>query len=281
MSKLNISELFGPTIQGEGIWTGHPSIFLRLNHCNLNCAFRNGSICDTPYTSYHPEHNLPPIEASELAEIVGNTFRTHPYVEHLVITGGEPMMQQKALIEFLDSLYNWYQYNQDLGFPLITIETNGTYIPSPALSKYINLWSVSPKLSTSAQFKGSELDLRRQDSHNRLRINLQALAALCAQSIAYKPGQVRVQLKFVWSAGEPELESEIKDLLSRIRIRYQEDYHTSENILDMLDIGLMPEGQTNEQINKSAQDAIEVCIKNGWTYWDRLHIRIWGDKRGV
>lgn len=281
MSKLNISELFGPTIQGEGIWTGTPSIFLRLNHCNLNCAFRNGSICDTPYTSYHPEHNLPPIEASELAEIVHNTFRDHPQVEHLVITGGEPMMQQKALIEFLDSLHNWFQYNRDLGFPLITIETNGTYIPSQALSEYINLWSVSPKLSTSAQFKDSELDLRHQNSHNRHRINLQALAALCAQSVAYEPGRVRVQLKFVWSAGEPELEAEIKDLLNRIRIKYQEDYHTNENIVDMIDIGLMPEGQTNEQINRSAQDAIDVCIKNGWTYWDRLHIRIWGDKRGV
>lgn len=281
MSKLNISELFGPTIQGEGIWTGQPSIFLRLNHCNLNCAFRNGSICDTPYTSYHPEHNLPPIEANELAEIVHNIFRDHPHVEHLVITGGEPMIQQKALIEFLDSLYKWFHYNQDLEFPLITIETNGTYIPSLALSKYINLWSVSPKLSTSAQFKDSELGLRRQDFHNRHRINLQALAALCAQAATYEPGHTRVQLKFVWSAGESELEAEIKDLLNRIRIKYQEDYHTGENILGLIDIGLMPEGQTNEQINMSAQDAIEVCIKNGWVYWDRLHIRIWGDKRGV
>lgn len=277
--KLSISELFGPTIQGEGIWAGKPSLFLRLNHCNLNCAFRNGSICDTPYTSYDPEHKLPPIEATELAETIWNTLRDHPQTEHLVITGGEPMMQQRGLIEMLDALSDWYQYNQNLSFPLCTIETNGTYVPSPALSKHISLWSVSPKLSTSAVFaRDSGLSLARQDAHSRLRINTQALAALCAQ-VLYS--DTKVQFKFVWSTGEPLLETEIKDLLDRIRLRYMDDYHSSANILDFIEIGLMPEGQTGPQLDLSAQEAIKICLKNNWTYWDRLHIRIWGDKRGV
>ena len=47
------------------------------------------------------------------------------------------------------------------------------------------------------------------------------------------------------------------------------------------DILLMPEGITNELLTKNAQEAVKVCIERGWTLCDRLHIRIWGDKRGV
>ena len=54
---LKVNEMFGSTIQGEGMYTGIPSIFVRTNGCNLKCVFKD-SICDTSYTSFNPEKPL-------------------------------------------------------------------------------------------------------------------------------------------------------------------------------------------------------------------------------
>ena len=43
----------------------------------------------------------------------------------------------------------------------------------------------------------------------------------------------------------------------------------------------MPEGEVNEQISKISEDAVQACIRNGWRFCDRVHIRIWGNKRAV
>ena len=44
-NSLTVSEIFGPTFQGEGPFTGRAAVFLRLGRCNLDCKW-----CDTPYT---------------------------------------------------------------------------------------------------------------------------------------------------------------------------------------------------------------------------------------
>ena len=54
---LKVNEMFGSTIQGEGMYAGIPSIFVRTNGCNLKCVFKD-SICDTSYTSFNPEKPL-------------------------------------------------------------------------------------------------------------------------------------------------------------------------------------------------------------------------------
>ena len=43
----------------------------------------------------------------------------------------------------------------------------------------------------------------------------------------------------------------------------------------------MPEGELVKEISDKAEEVVEVCMRNGWTMTDRLHIRIWGDKRAV
>jgi 7-carboxy-7-deazaguanine synthase len=75
------------------------------------------------------------------------------------------------------------------------------------------------------------------------------------------------QLKFVYS-GEDSVK-EIKEILSKL------PYVNEENVM------LMPEGTTNDQLSKISQECADVCIREGWQFCDRLHIRIWGDKRGV
>src|SRR3989338_8409922 len=75
------------SIQGEGLNAGVPAIFVRFGNCNLKCSW-----CDTKYT-WHPdfrdnyEENLP--------ELFKNIKKYQ--CKHIVITGGEPMLQQDAI----------------------------------------------------------------------------------------------------------------------------------------------------------------------------------------
>ena len=76
---LRISEIF-TSVQGEGMWVGIPSTFIRVSGCNLRCVW-----CDTPYASWSPEG--PTLNLNEiLVEVKSRPAR------HVVVTGGEPMI---------------------------------------------------------------------------------------------------------------------------------------------------------------------------------------------
>ncbi|WP_228127035.1 hypothetical protein [Aliarcobacter butzleri] len=47
------------------------------------------------------------------------------------------------------------------------------------------------------------------------------------------------------------------------------------------EVYLMPLGDTADEINKNCEDVINMAIENGFKYCDRLHIRVWNNKRGV
>ena len=126
MSKISINEIFGPTIQGEGVWTGCPAIFVRLNGCNLRCVFAGGSICDTPYTSHHAER-VEPVEISEAIREIEEKMKGNTITD-LVITGGEPLLQKEALGELLREFKNRHKEVK------ITVETNGSILPTETLS---------------------------------------------------------------------------------------------------------------------------------------------------
>ena len=123
-APLRISEIY-ESIQGEGLLTGTPSIFLRTSGCNLRCWF-----CDTPFASWKPEGEYWSIE--QILEKV-----TGFHGKHVVLTGGEPMIF-KSLVPLCIAL-------REAGLHL-TIETAGTiYLPVEC-----DLMSISPKLSGSA-----------------------------------------------------------------------------------------------------------------------------------
>ena len=121
---MRIAEIFY-SIQGEGLLTGVPSVFVRTAGCNLRCAW-----CDTKYASWTPEDEEMPVE------IVLQRLDAWP-ARHVVLTGGEPMVAPgiRALAERIRA-----------GGRHVTIETNGTVPPEGMAA---DLASISPKLANS------------------------------------------------------------------------------------------------------------------------------------
>ncbi|MBI5412600.1 7-carboxy-7-deazaguanine synthase QueE [Candidatus Peregrinibacteria bacterium] len=120
--NILLNEIFH-SIQGEGPAAGGPAIFVRLSGCNLQCMW-----CDTKY-AWAPEG------ARELDEIV-RAIRKYP-CKHLVITGGEPLLQQTAIAALLKALP---EYTTE-------IETNGSI--ACRITGLIEQLNCSPKLKNS------------------------------------------------------------------------------------------------------------------------------------
>ena len=154
MTFLNVSEIFY-SIQGEGKFIGEPAIFLRLLGCNLTCNW-----CDSSYTwlfskqmQERLKNNNPNFEL-EVQNKQDNAGRmsidkllkilTMYKINHIVITGGEPLLQQNRLKHLLEYLV----------FFKVEIETNGTIVPSELTNYHQNIhFNVSPKLSNSFNSK--------------------------------------------------------------------------------------------------------------------------------
>lgn len=141
---LKVNEIFGPTIQGEGKSLGKKVVFLRLALCNLHCVW-----CDTAYTwrydAKHPHNDdvvySPKKEVHLMSEQEVFIRLVAMGVKSLVISGGEPTLQQKQLIPLLQNLKGdgWW----------IEVETNGTV---PLRSEFVSLVdqiNCSPKLANS------------------------------------------------------------------------------------------------------------------------------------
>jgi organic radical activating enzyme len=166
MSKIKLAELFY-SIQGEGRYMGVPSVFLRTFGCNFTCqgfGMPRGELskeiedivevvhmfnkyeelplvstgCDS-YASWDPrfKHLSPLVETDGIVErIIEMLPQDHWKDEHLVITGGEPLLGwQKAYPDLLD-------HPKMAGLKEITFETNGTMRLTSAFKEYLLKWSM-------------------------------------------------------------------------------------------------------------------------------------------
>lgn len=139
---LLVSEVFGPTVQGEGPSCGQRAGFVRLGGCNLDCGRGPGATwaCDTPYTwdwtRFDPRVELRTVTVPELVEQLEEMA-----VDLVVLTGGEPLLQQRRLVGLLDSC-------AERGWR-VEVETNGTIGPLPEVAAGVHRFNVSPKLTGS------------------------------------------------------------------------------------------------------------------------------------
>ena len=121
-----LSEIFS-SVQGEGILTGTPSVFVRTSGCNLRCKW-----CDTRETSWEPRGTR--VSVDEVARRVMGQG-----IKHVVLTGGEPLLSEGGLR--LGGIL------RDKGHHL-TIETAASFNPD-TFEPMADLFSISPKLRSS------------------------------------------------------------------------------------------------------------------------------------
>lgn len=253
--KLSVAEMFY-SVQGEGRTVGIPSVFLRLAGCNLLCGgygtqadkqLHDGATwrCDTIEVWMRGKA----LTFQELYE----RMKTDMLIKkidngaHLIITGGEPLMQQDNLIDFIKFLEEKMKWDFD---PFIEVETNGTIVPEPYLRTRVSQWNVSPKLANSG--------MRSFD-----RINLEAINTLALQRTH---GRSCI-FKIVISKEEDWLDF-VKDYCFETEILRHQIY-------------LMPAVDNVSSYSEMSKMVIEICKREGVNFSPREHIAVWNQKTGV
>ncbi len=242
MTTLAISEVFGPTFQGEGPSLGRRAGFVRLGRCNLDCGAGEGATwrCDTPYTwdwagklgkVYDPKLEVHKLEVDEIARRLERMN-----VPLVVLTGGEPMLQHRGLKE----LCRLVRYTAD-----IEMETNGTMAPPDWMNDWRIRFNVSPKLANSG--------VARDRAWNA--------SALRALRDTMDPA-----FKFV--ATVPEDLEEVDQLVTLLE-------------LDPESIWVMPSGTSTEELERHSAALLPAVLARCWNLTTRLHVQLWGDRRGV
>ena len=210
---------------------GQPAIFLRLALCNLSCKW-----CDTKYTwdwkRHDPKSEIIEMEPTEIEEEI----RKYE-CKYLIVTGGEPLIQQKQLLPLLEC-----HKNKDFN---IEVETNGTIVPTRNLISLIDHWTVSPKLSSSGNPRSS----REVPAVYRF------FAKLPSSHFKYV---VRNESDIV----------EVQKIMSEYSLTPQK-------------IILMPEARDREGLIERSKWLVEICKSRGYLFSTRLHIILWGNRRGV
>ena len=248
---LQVNEIFGPTIQGEGKRVGNPSVFIRLGKCNMSCEgyaveYETPSglkkcSCDSFYASdISFKDSWQECDAKQIINKIKTILPS--YKVDIVVTGGEPLLYWEDQ-EFQKLLRYYISEGHHL-----TIETNGSL--NIALQQEWQkkiLFSMSVKLSNS----GEPLQKR---------INISALTHIIDFSD-------EAYLKFVVDCGFlPKAKEEIDNILKDI---------------PKCEVYLMPLGDTAESIDRNSLAVIQMALESGYKYSDRLHIRVWNNKRGV
>lgn len=253
MNTITIAEQFY-SIQGEGPTSGVPAFFLRLTGCNLLCGgngtdrdkqLHDGATwrCDTIEVWRKGEtksyEQILMDWANQSAMPIRDLLTRKE--AHIVITGGEPLLQLKAVGDFLEWLYERMGKS-----PYVEIETNGTRLPDHKVNELVDQYNVSPKLSNSGMAPG-------------LRINSEALRFFAKQENAF--------FKFVVSSSA-DVEEAFLTFIQPFDLNPRRVY-------------LMPAAEDRDTLTRIGAEVAELCKREGFRYSNRMHLSIWNKKTGV
>lgn len=188
MNELVVSEVFGPTVQGEGPWTGRRCGFVRLMACNLHCSW-----CDTPYTWDATRFDLSAEGTSTpVAEITAQVEAMN--VDWLVISGGEPLLHQNRA--------GWHDLLVDMAARgvSVSIETNGTIVPNVVTCGYVDTIVTSPKLAHAGDPARKRLkpDVLRMLAEDGAHFKFVATGPADLDEVDMIVAQARVPARRVW-----------------------------------------------------------------------------------
>ncbi len=248
LAKLDHGPEIFHTIQGEGISAGAPAVFVRASLCNLHCRW-----CDTEYTWNftgtpwpHDKDEQPGGAKHDKGDVI---LELEP-AEVAAEIARHPC--RRVVLTGGEPLLQQDDWLEVIGHLrgrdpdyLFEVETNGTRVPAPAFDAAIDQFNVSPKLGHAGM-------------PENLRLVPEALAHFAASPKAW--------FKFV-AARAADLQ-EIDELVERHAL-------PAERIL------VMPEGRTAPELDRRALELVDACLERGWRFGDRLHVRLWGDRRGV
>jgi len=238
------------TVEGEGISAGRPAVFLRLSMCNLTCkgwaSPENPDGCDTA-ASWKIKN---PYSLSQLrSEFEVSGFLQRLYNGAILkITGGEPLIQQKALLEFLDycSVDDATSKAWDTQGFEVEIETNCTIAPDDGWRRYRTTFVCSPKLASNGD----------------------------PEEKRYKPEVIRWHVAKNWSTFKFVIKdpTDIQEIL---------DKYISKFLIPNTDVWLMPECATRQQLIDHSPMVAELCKSYGFNFSPRLQVLIWNQTTKV
>lgn len=235
---LAVNELFGPTIQGEGKNIGMPCFFLRLAGCPVQCIW-----CDTKYSwdwkNYNPKEERRIMKVDSVLDVLESKDIIYRHIKALVVSGGEPMVQQQALIPLLRVVRQQWSWWTE-------IETAGVNMPE--CSDMVNQFTVSPKLENS-----------KVPRENRLKWDvLKTYAGFGSKTV----------WKFV--VGEPNELAEVNEIVRQAGI-----------MLNKQLVYVMPLGTNSTKLKHTSEKLIQDILHSGYRITPRMHIELWGTRRGV
>lgn len=288
---MKISEIFGPTLQGEGFHTGVPSIFIRLVGCSLRCqGFGQDDptgvevpwidpladidtkqikmIEDVPKEAYtktcdsnwawHPKfkHLFRSFSAKDVVDAVstlmnGNLQKMETGIVHLVISGGEPLLPINQK-NIIDIL-------RELGTRIslnslqLTFETNGIQLMTTELQQFLRDNQIKVTMSISPKLYTVAGELPEKAIKPNI---IQQLLPM---------GNVVSYLKFV-IGDEPRQEQELHSVIAQMPPGVM--------------IYVMPVGKDSNDVLKVRRRVAELATANGFRFSDRLHAHIWDNEMG-
>ena len=290
MSKIKIAELFY-SIQGEGRYMGVPSVFLRTFGCNFTCdglgmsrgeksnernviaervvefkQYRDLPLvstgCDS-YASWDPRFKdlSPVIESDGIVQAIMGMLPYSKWTnEHLVITGGEPLLGwQRAYPDLLD--------HPDMkNLKEITFETNGTQELTKEFRHYLLNWTLNPNGTTDGK-----------RGYDALTFSVSAKLPCSGEAWddAIKPDVLlgyqevgHTYLKFVVATDQ-----DVADALKAI-----EQYR---NAGFKGHVYLMPVGGVESVYSLNNRHVAELAMKHGLRYSDRLQVPLFKNEWGT